>query len=196
VTLDDLRSLLPDLGAVRAYASDPKTWIVEEVPHEALVDPRRYAEDHVSERVTQVERILENLEAFRAELAAASGIAARERVDFLESPTARFGAATRRTLSALGTLSERLETLRRGFVSLPSTFRPGRGIEGRREHLDVWSRFRTRRRWLGCRLRSRHRHPSGDSRRDTAHRGGRGGGEDPRRAVVVVRARAGDPAFS
>ncbi|HVH42551.1 MAG TPA: AAA family ATPase [Labilithrix sp.] len=124
VTLEDLRGLLPDLGAVRAYASDPTKWIVDEIPHEAVVSTRRYSKDHVSARVVQVDRILQNLRSFREELGAASGVDSRQEgaseVDCLAPPRARFAESSRRALSRLTALSERLETLRRGFASLPT----------------------------------------------------------------------------
>ena len=124
VTLEDLRLLLPDLRAVRAYASDRTKWIVDEVPHEALGTPRRHSQEHVSARVRQVERVLENLRSFRDELGAASGVDVRrpgpkDTVDFLEPPAARFTEGTRRALETLAAISARLEATRDGFASLP-----------------------------------------------------------------------------
>ena len=122
VTLEDLRALLPDLGAVRAYASDPIKWVVDEAPNEPLVTRRRYPQEHVSARVAQVERILENLRSFQEELGEAAGINPSDQRgvagEFLEPPRSRLAEAVGPALENLASLSERLERLRRGFSSL------------------------------------------------------------------------------
>jgi hypothetical protein len=117
VTLEDLRQSLPDIGAVRAYASDSTKWIVDEIPNEPLVRQKRFSKEHVTARVAQVERILENLSCLREELGAASGVGAAPG-GYLAPPRGRFADATRRTLALLASLSQRLAALRSGFLGL------------------------------------------------------------------------------
>lgn len=119
VTLEELRSLLPDLGAVRAHASDPSKWIVDEVPNAPLVASRIHSKEHVAARVAQVDRILENLRSFEEELGAARG-AVDDKDEFLDPPGDRFAESTRRAFGSLASLSQRLEALRLGFASLPT----------------------------------------------------------------------------
>lgn len=119
VTLEDLRELLPDVGAVREYAFDPAKWIVDEIPNEPLVQRRTYSKEHVAARVAQVERIVENLGLLREELGAASGVDAPPD-GFLEPPRARFADAARRALDLLASLAHRLAALRSGFLALAS----------------------------------------------------------------------------
>jgi MoxR-like ATPase len=115
VTLEDLRAMLPDLTAVRSYATDQAKWIVDEVPHERVTGARAYAKEHVAGRVVQVERILENLRGFREEVCAAIGAPTTEHLAPL--PPRFFDAQS--ALALLAALEGRLDALRRGFSDLP-----------------------------------------------------------------------------
>lgn len=116
VTLEELRGMLRDLTAVRAYATEPAHRIIDEIPNERVTSARLHSKEHVAGRIAQTERILENLRGFHAEMQAALSAPSSE---FLDPPPARFVDGAKRALGSLEALDHRLEALRRGFSGLP-----------------------------------------------------------------------------
>jgi hypothetical protein len=116
-TLEDLKAeIFPIVADLRRYASDPETWITEEVAHEPVVEKPTLPREHIERRVEQVDRLACNMHAFRDAVAAArgeGGWAPRA------SRTVVSDAAVT-SLEKLDSLAERLRTTRALYLSIPT----------------------------------------------------------------------------
>jgi MoxR-like ATPase len=116
-TLEELKAeIFPVVADLRRYVSDRESWIMEDHPHEPLVEKPTLPREHVERRIEQIERLASNMHAFREAVAAAHG----EKGWAPRAGRTVVSGAAATSLERLDALAERLRTTRALYGSIPT----------------------------------------------------------------------------